>query len=97
PHGRLVLLSTPWVKSGTFYRAWTNGSAAWERVEITTADCPRLSAEFLAEEKRDLPAWVYQREYEGVFADDDLTLFPCELVRQAMDPPVMALFQEASS
>jgi hypothetical protein len=92
PRGRLLLLSTPWMKLGTFYRAWTGTSTAWERIEIETADCPRLSAEFLAEERRDLPAWIYAREYEGSFADDDLTVFPAELVAAAFDASVRPLF-----
>jgi hypothetical protein len=92
PTGRLVLLSTPFLKTGTFYRTWTGDSPAWERIEITTADCPRLSAAFLAEERRDLPAWVYAREYLGEFSDDDTTLFPAELIAAAMDPDVTPLF-----
>jgi hypothetical protein len=85
PTGRLVLLSTPWVKAGTFYRTWTGTSPTWERIEIATGDCPRLSPAFLAEEKRDLPAWVYAREYGGLFADDETVIFGAELIALAMD------------
>src|SRR5215211_3079118 len=95
PTGRLLLLSTPWVKAGTFYRTWTSDSPAWERVEVTTADCPRLTPEYLATEKAELPAWVYAREYEGLFSDDDATLFPAELIAAAMDETVTPLFGRA--
>jgi hypothetical protein len=97
PNGRLILLSTPWQKSGTFYRTWTGDSPVWERIEVSTAECPRLSLEFLAEEKRDLPIWVYQREYEGLFTDDNLTLFSAELIAAALDNNLAPLFPEVAS
>jgi hypothetical protein len=92
PTGRLLLLSTPWVKSGTFYRTWTSDSPAWERIRVHTHDCPRLTPEYLANERAELPFWVYQREYEGTFTDDDATLFPAELIAAAMDASVRPLF-----
>lgn len=93
PTGRLLLLSTPWLKSGTFYRTWTSTLPSWERVRVYTHDCPRLTPEYLASEKLELPAWVYAREYEGEFSDDDTTMFPAELVAASMDPTVLPLFR----
>lgn len=92
PTGRLLQLSTPMLKSGTFYRSWVSTGTAWERIEVKTADCPRLTPEYLAQEKAELPAWIYAREYEGMFADDDATLFPAELIAAAMDASVTPLF-----
>jgi hypothetical protein len=92
PTGRLLLLSTPWVKSGTFHRTWTSDSPAWERIRVRTDDCPRLTPEYLATEREELPTWVYAREYLGEFSDDDATLFPDELVAAAIDPTVRPLF-----
>lgn len=92
PTGRLLLLSTPWIKAGTFYRTWIGTGGGWERIRVYTRDCPRLTAEYLANERAELPAWVYAREYEGEFADDDATLFPAELIAAAMDASVVPLF-----
>jgi Terminase large subunit, T4likevirus-type, N-terminal len=92
PDGRLVLVSSPWVKAGVFWETWTDGSPAWERIEVTLGECPHLSAGFLAEEKRSLPPWVWLREYEGQFSDDDTTLFPAELVAAALDETLTPLF-----
>lgn len=92
PTGRLLLISTPWIKAGTFYSTWESESAAWERVRVYTHDCPRLTPEYLATEKAELPAWVYAREYLGEFSDDDQTLFPAELIAAAMDADVKPLF-----
>jgi hypothetical protein len=92
PSSRLVLLSSPWIKSGLFYDAATDQTGLWERHRVTLDDCPRLSREFVEEERRTLPRWVFAREYEGEFADDAAVLFPAELIARAMDPTVLPLF-----
>jgi hypothetical protein len=92
PTGRLLLLSTPFLKSGTFYRTWTSTTASWERIRVSTQDCPRLTPEYLATERAELPGWVYAREYEGLFSDDDVTVFSAELISAAMDATVTPLF-----
>jgi hypothetical protein len=92
PTGRLLLLSTPWVKSGTFYRTWTSDSPNWERIRVHTADCPRLTPEYIENERAELPTWVFAREYLGEFSDDDATLFSAELIDAAIDPTVRPLF-----
>jgi hypothetical protein len=97
PTGRLLLLSTPFIRSGTFYRTWADDSPAWERIRVTTADCPRLTPEYLATERAELPIWVYLREYEGEFTDDDLQVFPTELVEAMLDANVIPLFAERAS
>ena len=96
PNGRLILLSTPYLKAGTFYRTWTGTEDSWERVEIATADCPRLSPQYLAQERAELPFWVYAREYLGEFSDDETTLFSSELIAAAMDDTLEPLFLEDS-
>ncbi|MFL5245070.1 MAG: terminase large subunit domain-containing protein [Gemmataceae bacterium] len=65
--GRLICLSTPFGQRGFFYEAWEQGGASWKRVRITAAECPRITAEFLAQERRSLGgSWVKQ-EYECSF------------------------------
>jgi hypothetical protein len=83
--GRLVVLSTPFGKRGWFYQEWT-GDNRWERVKITADQCPRISPEFLAEERRALGDRWYRQEYEtscedvvdAVFADSDIRAALCE-------------------
>jgi hypothetical protein len=72
--GRLVALSTPAGSRGWFWEAWTNGSD-WDRYEVPASACPRISAEFLAEEKRQLPPWVFEQEYECRFLDSESQCF----------------------
>ena len=49
--GDLWLLSTPYGKRGFFYRAWTQGGDRWQRFTVPATECPRISAQFLEEER----------------------------------------------
>jgi hypothetical protein len=66
--GRLVALSTPWGKRGWFYEAWS-GDGPWERYRVSATECPRISPEFLAEERVALGEHFYAQEYELEFRD----------------------------
>ena len=68
--GRLIALSTPFGQRGWFHAEWT-GSGEWERVRVTADQVPRITAEFLAEERKALGERFYLQEY---FADFSLTL-----------------------
>ena len=73
--GRLVALSTPFGRRGWFYHEWS-GTGPWDRVQITWRDCPRITADFIAEERRALgPAWVAQ-EYETTFTALEGLVYP---------------------
>lgn len=80
--GSLIMLSTPFGKRGEFYRAWTEGEG-WTRVRVPASECPRLSKEFLDEEKRELGPLAYSQEYELEFVDDAMCVFPAELIDRA--------------
>lgn len=77
--GRLVVLSTPWGKRGWYYDEWT-GTASWERISITADMCPRISQDFLEEEKQSLGERWFAQEYlccfsemiDAVFAESDI-------------------------
>ena len=57
--GALVVLSTPFGKRGWFHQEYTQGES-WERFKITASECPRISKEFLEEERRTLPPLFFQ-------------------------------------
>src|SRR5262245_52672867 len=64
--GRLVCWSTPFGKRGWFFEAWTS-SEHWDRYRIVASECPRITPEFLRDERRALgPRW-YAQEYECSF------------------------------
>jgi hypothetical protein len=89
--GRLIVLSTPWGKRGFFHQEWTEGQG-WHKVHITAEQCPRISAAFLEEERRTLPAWVFDSEYYGSFGDVLDSVFRYEDIAAALFDTVTPLF-----
>ena len=78
-----------------YYDEWTSEAGReWDRYEVPAEECPRISPEFLAEEREALPAWVYRQEYECSFEETEDQVFSSELVRAAITPEVEPLFGE---
>jgi hypothetical protein len=72
--GRLIALSTPFGTRGWWWEAW-RGSEAWERYEVKATDCPRITPEFLAEERRTIGDYWFQQEYMCRFLDSRSSAF----------------------
>jgi hypothetical protein len=89
--GRIVLLSSPFGKRGFFYETWVNGGSRWHREEIHATQIPRISPEFLAEERRALGVW-YEQEYGCRFMDNQFQLFSTDDIEAAVRPDVRPLF-----
>lgn len=83
-NGRLLAMSTPWGKRGWWYEAWTEGGPTWERYEVPASMCPRISPEFLAEERRSMPEFFFAQEYGCEFRETDDQLFGYDLVMSTM-------------
>jgi hypothetical protein len=67
--GRIIVMSTPFGKRGWFHDAW-HSSEKWHRVKITAEQCPRIPADFLADERLALgPRW-YAQEYGFLRGND---------------------------
>jgi len=71
--GRLILLSTPRGKQGIFWRAWDQ-EPNWKKVKVTAEQCPRITKEFLDEERRALGPWFAQ-EYLCEFVQEEGSIF----------------------
>jgi hypothetical protein len=78
PEGKIALLSTPFLQQGFFYEAW-HGSGNWERYEVPSRDCPRISAAWLEERRREDPL-KFAREYECSWSAGADCLFSDELL-----------------
>lgn len=89
--GRLILMSTPFGKRGHFFKEWAEGGEAWERVMVKATDCPRISPEFLEEERRALGDWWFRQEYLCEFVEPVGQLFSYEQVMSALSPEVKPL------
>jgi hypothetical protein len=87
--GRLVALSTPFGTRGWWYEAWES-EETWERFQVPASDCPRISEEFLEEERRSMGDWWYQQEYECTFLDAETQPFGREEVERVFEEEVEA-------
>ena len=90
-NGRIACLSTPFGKRGFFHKEWTEGTG-WERVTITSEQCPRHTPEFLAEEKRAQPESWYRQEYFCEFTETEGAGFNYADVMRAISSEVEPLF-----
>lgn len=79
--GDLWLMSTPYGKSGFFWKAWSE-EPGWEKVTAMATECPRYPAGFLAEERL-LGDDYFRQEYLCEFVDVPGAVFSEELVRAA--------------
>jgi hypothetical protein len=89
--GRLLALSTPFGQRGWFYEAW-QGGGDWGRVKVTAAQCPRIPADFLAEERQALGERWFRQEYECSFEDAVGAVFASGDVQAALSDEVAPLF-----
>lgn len=90
-NGRIAILSTPYGKRGFFHKEWTTGDG-WERVMVTADQCPRISAEFLEKERRDLGHIFFRQEYMCEFAELTNAVFSFDDVQAALTSDVKPLF-----
>lgn len=89
--GRLVALSTPFGKRGWFFEEWESGRD-WQRTKITAHECPRISEQFLEEERAALGDWWYAQEYDCQFVDTTEQVFAYDLVMAATQGDFEPLF-----
>ena len=79
-NGSIWLLSTPRGSVGFFYDEWSSVSDLWAKFTVTADHCPRISDEFLEEERKSNGPALCNREYfcsfghtgESYFNLDDL-------------------------
>lgn len=90
--GRLILLSTPFGKRGHFFEEFTKGGHGWERIRIPASECPRITDEFLQEERASLGDWWYKQEYECLFTETVDQVFPYDSVMSAITDEIKPLF-----
>jgi hypothetical protein len=91
--GRLAALSTPFGKRGWFHDEW-HGEGDWQRVKITAEQCPRISPQFLAEERRALGERWYSQEYGCEFSECLDAVFAWADIQAALSDDIKPLFGE---
>lgn len=86
-NGRLVVLSSPFGTRGFFYESYKN-RANWDYYEVPANECPRISAEFLAEEKESMGDWWFNQEYMCKFMDAQSAAFRAEDIERIVSREV---------
>jgi len=81
--GRMIWLTTPYTRSGAFFNEWV-GENPWMRIEVPATQIPRISEEFLEEERRSMPEREYMREYMTSFIDAEGSVFRQEDIEAAL-------------
>jgi len=89
-NGRHILMSTPFGKRGHFWNIWSEQRDLWEAHEIPAEMCPRITKEFIAEEKRTNP-W-FEQEYHCAFTENIDSVFSYDLIAEAISDDVEPLF-----
>jgi hypothetical protein len=82
--GQLIALTTPYGRRGWFFDEWQR-EEGWEKQSITALDCPRISEEFLIEERESMGNWRFRQEYLCEFVDSDEQFFSSELIDAMTD------------
>jgi hypothetical protein len=88
--GRLLALSTPFGKRGWFFKEWSEG-IGWHKHAITALQCPRISKEFLEEERLSMPVAWFAAEYMCEFTEGTDSVFSYEHVMAAVAEDVEPL------
>ncbi|HKZ93516.1 MAG TPA: phage terminase large subunit [Candidatus Bathyarchaeia archaeon] len=81
--GAAIMLSTPWGRDHIFYRSFKNPDY-WSQ-HVKAEECPRISKEFLEEQRRDMGELRYKMEYEAEFIEDENSFFSQDLIRECVD------------
>jgi hypothetical protein len=86
--GHLLALSTPFGKRGWFFEEW-EGGGRWKRVLVPAHDCPRITGEFLREERAVLGERWYRQEYLCSFEDVVGAVFSAEEIEAMFGDPTV--------
>lgn len=81
-NGRRWLLSTPFGKRGFFYSEHESGR--WRVTRVPATQCPRITAEFLSEQKLSLPDSWFRQEYLCEFTSVANSMFDHDTVLSAL-------------
>jgi len=92
--GRHFQLSTPFGKRGHFYETWMEKRPNWKQIKIIASQCPRITSEFLENEKIEIGTWWFEQEYECKFNDLVDSYFTGHIIESAFTDEDNPLFDD---
>jgi hypothetical protein len=81
--GSIYLLSTPNGRQGFFYKEWSEGADDWLRISVPAWECPRISPEWLENERRRVGDYWFRQEFGCEFLDAEHQVFRTEDIERA--------------
>jgi hypothetical protein len=88
-HGKIIMCSTPFGKSGRFYSAFTDPDQDYSKHFTKTVENPKVKAEDLEKERNMMTEQEYRQEYEGEFIEDVDTFISKDLFLSCVDSELM--------
>lgn len=85
--GAIIPLSTPHGKRGFLVEEWQKGEG-WQKIRIIADQCPRISKEFLEEERKVLGDYWLRQEYFCEFAESQTAVFRYESIMNMVSDDV---------
>lgn len=89
--GDIILMSTPFGKRGHFFHIFEESGPEWQKIRVPATECPRISSEFLEEERRSMPESWFKQEYLCEFVDSVDAVFTYDQIRAAITDEVEPL------
>jgi len=90
--GQLIAMTTPFGKRGHFFTEWMDGGDDWKRIEVTAAQCPRITPDELEKQRRSMGDMFFRQEFLCEFVDDVQQTFNHDLIQRAFDENIKPLF-----
>jgi hypothetical protein len=90
--GRIIAITTPFIKRGWFYEALQSEDQGWEKHIATVDCCPRISKEFLDNERKSLGDVFFAQEYLCSWTDSVNSVFPYDVLQRALKDDLEPLF-----
>lgn len=101
-HGWLCTLSTPFGNQGWFFNIWDDSAEGearraklnerWNRIPVTADEVPRITREFLEDERVELGERWFQQEYYLKFLDSIDAVFAQSVIHAARADGIEPLF-----
>lgn len=91
-NGQLICMTTPYGKRGHFFEEWVNGGDEWRRIQITAAECPRMTEQQLEQQRRSMGDMFFRQEFLCEFVDTAEQTFGYDLIQRAFADDVKPLF-----
>lgn len=88
--GRLICLSSAWFKQGFFFENYVADDELWMKRKITALDVERIDRDWLENERKSLPEWIYASQYLCEFFDSEKRVFSFDDIQAALDENLLS-------